>query len=98
MALTEKNLQEARITVIEQWGNEVMVVIDRQVKKPMITSEFLNHCVSCGGNWGAMFLSGINALWPEVYEVIPDDMGEDGFESFITICMAMRLLGVDTSR
>lgn len=37
--------------------------------------DFLSHCTACGGDWGAMLLTGINELWPKVYEAIPDDMG-----------------------
>jgi hypothetical protein len=29
--------------------------------------EFLNYCSACGGNWGAMLLTGIKRVFPEEY-------------------------------
>lgn len=55
-------------------------------------SEFLNHCTTCGGNWGGMLLSGIRDLYPEIYEVIPEEMGSG---AFVTIWAVLALLGVD---
>lgn len=34
--------------------------------------EFLSKCTACGGNWTAMFLSGIKAVDPWLFERLPD--------------------------
>ena len=60
----------------------------------MSMDEFLSHCTPCGGNWGGLLLSGINELFPEVYKVIPDDMG---INAFGVLCELLRLLGIDTN-
>lgn len=60
----------------------------------MSMDEFLSHCTPCGGNWGGLLLSGINELFPEVYEVIPEDMGINAFSA---LCELLRLLGIDTN-
>lgn len=65
--------EEFLIYAWHEEGVEVIRVINRQKTVPMTKSEFLSHCHSCGGNWAAMHLSGINALYPEVYQAIPDD-------------------------
>lgn len=56
--------------------------------KPM--SEFLSHCTLCGGDWGAMLLSGIEELYPTIWELIPEDMGVFAFS---VICDLVELLG-----
>ena len=53
---------------------------------------FLEHCICCGGNWNGMFLSGIKALFPSVYNIIPNNMGKN---AFYCICAVMLLCGVD---
>ena len=60
----------------------------------MSMDEFLSHCTPCGGNWGGLLLSGINELFPEVYKVIPDNMG---INAFGVLCELLRLLGINTN-
>lgn len=38
----------------------------------MPLKEFLNNCTTCGGNWAAMFMSGIKECFPELYDSLPD--------------------------
>jgi len=33
---------------------------------------FLSNCTACGGNWTQMFLTGIKACWPSIYDAMPD--------------------------
>ena len=94
MAISKEHLIAARQDIEKHWGSEVLTVIDRQTVHPMTLKEFLTHCTACGGNWGGMFLSGINDIWPEVYDAIPSWMGSFAFSC---ICSTMNLLGVDTS-
>lgn len=63
--------------ITAHWDNsaDVITVINNTPKTTMTLTEFLSHCTACGGNWGSMFLTGIKALWPTVYDVIPNDMG-----------------------
>lgn len=85
---------EAIQQVKENWGDNVLAVVCLVNKTPMTFKEFLTHCTACGGNWGGMLLSGVHELYPEVWDIIPDDMG---WNPFNTICALLVLLGVDFS-
>ena len=59
------------------------------------TKKFISEeCAACGGNWGAMLLTGIRAHWPDVYAAIPEHMGDDGMTAFACLCYVLRLCGV----
>ena len=102
--ITKDDIRKAEQHLIAEWGvqGEKVVIEARKYydSKKFVgsTGEFLDHCVSCGGNWGAMFLYGIKSLFPSVYEAIPHDMGKTGNEAFINIVYTMMLCGVDTSK
>ena len=103
--ITADDIRKAEQHIIDEWGADVGGKVVNEAcfyrhTKPFNggTKEFLNHCVCCGGDWGAMFLYGIKSLFPSVYEAIPDDMGATGNEAFINIIYVMMLCGVDTSR
>lgn len=73
------------------WGNDILNTI-HATNAPIITGDdFLNNCTACGGNWSAIFLTGIKALYPTVYDAIPDDMGK---HSFYAICTVLELLNI----
>ena len=93
MNLTLEQLDKlsARESITHFWGKGVLDAIDRQHAIPLTRDIFLNHCTACGGDWNAMLLSGIKALYPEVYDAIPDDMG---YLAFRLICDTMELLQV----
>ena len=55
----------------------------------------MKHVTMCGGNWGAMMLSGIKELAPEVYEAMPNKLGWCGEHAFFAVCYTIELLGVD---
>ena len=74
-------------------ADAVISAIESQKTTPMTMNEFLSHCTACGGNWGGMLLSGINKLYPEVYDAIPDEMG---YNAFVCICTILNMLGVTT--
>ncbi len=57
----------------------------------MKLDEFKTHCTCCGGDWGGMLLTGIKDLYPEVWDAIPDDMGNRAFHC---ILYTMQLLGI----
>lgn len=73
------------------WGNSVLEAIDRQTITPMTMDQFLDHCTACGGNWGGMLLTGLQELYPEVYDAIPNEMGMFAWRG---ICDTITLLGV----
>lgn len=92
-------MEDNRKYIVLQWGEDgkkVLEAIDwyQDDIKAMSGDEFLSHCTACGGNWGGMLLTGIKALYPEVYEAIPGQMGKN---AFFVICSALELLQVDFS-
>lgn len=81
-------------SLIEAWGEkgkEVFFACWRAPKFNGTLENFLDHCVAQGGNWGGMLLSGVKALYPEVWEAIPDNMGHNAFCHITNILV---LLGV----
>ena len=84
------NIQD-RDYIAKIWGNKVLSAIDNQHTVPMTMDQFLDHCTACGGNWGGMLLTGVQKLYPEVYDAIPDDMGHFAWSG---ICTTIKLLGV----
>lgn len=92
MTIEELNALNDREYIAKVWDNNVLNAIDNQLIIPMTMDEFLNHCTACGGNWGGMLLTGIQALYPEVYNAIPDDMGHFAWNS---ICTTIKLLGIE---
>lgn len=91
MTTQQLNALSDRECISKLWGDNVLVTIDNQHTTPMTMDEFLKHCTACGGNWGGMLLTGINKLYPEVYNAIPDDMGHF---AWYAICTTLKLLGV----
>lgn len=89
-------IEEAQRTLVENWGNQGKVVIALAFQEKKFDGDmkaWLKFCTACGGNWGGMLLSGVRALYPEVWEAIPEDMGVYAFTS---ICNVLILLGVRT--
>lgn len=95
--ITYDMIIESQNYLVEDWGVNGKAVIEECHKvnpfnKPF--SIFLKECTACGGNWGGMFLTGIEALYPNVYNYIPSNMGVFAFRD---ICAILVLCGVDTS-
>lgn len=95
--ISRETYLEAIGFLTEQWGAEntcriACAAFDYEEK--MSIKEFLNHCITCGGNWGGMLLTGIKELFPTVWELIPEDMGR---QSYACLCNVLVLCGVDTS-
>ena len=91
MTITDLKALSDREFLEHNWGDNILAVIDRQNKVTMTMKDFLNHCTACGGNWGGMLLTGIKALWPEVWDAIPDDMGMFAWRC---LCDTITMLGV----
>lgn len=89
---------EAQEALVRFWGEDGKRVIEVCAKVTPFnggSKEFLNHCTCCGGDWGSMLLTGVKKLWPEVWAVIPDDMG---IYAWICICSTLTLCGVDITK
>lgn len=91
MPIGELEGDEVIAALWKEDGIKVLEAITAQNITPMTMPEFLNNCIACGGDWGAMLLTGIKALYPDVYEVIPDDMGHFAFRC---ICETLELLQI----
>ena len=85
---------EAQNYLVENWGEDGKKVIETCFRMDPFNDEFLLNCTTCGGNWGGMLLTGIKALYPEVWEVIPNDMGINVWPCLL---YTLLLLGVDTT-
>lgn len=94
--ITYEDIIEVQKCLVKNWEeNGKAVIVACLHEKPFNDTfkNFLSHCTACGGNWGGMLLTGIKALYPKVWEVIPEDMGVNAFSC---ICNTLILLGVDT--
>lgn len=89
-------ITEAQDSLVRYWGEDGKKVIGQCFKEPKFGGDipaFIKFCTARGGDWGKMFLSGIDYLYPEVYALIPNDMGSSAFNCIFYV---MRLLGVKT--
>lgn len=95
--LNYEDIKKAQDYIVEQWGEdgEKVVTACYYSRKWVISNkEFLGDCTACGGDWGAMLLTGIKRRFPKVWEAIPNDMG---MYAFIVLLNVLILCGVDTS-
>ena len=83
--------EKAYADLIDLWGEEdarkVLVAAFTAVPTAEVETfdDFLKHCTACGGDWGQMLLTGIKALWPSVYDAIPDYMGVNVFSALLNV-------------
>lgn len=94
--ITYDDIIDAQETLVKYWGEAGKRVIAASVhERPFNNTfdKFLSLCDACGGNWGGMLLTGIKDLFPQVYEAIPDYMGN---RAFVCLCDVLILCGVDT--
>ncbi len=95
--MTAEMINDARQDILEHWGDAGATVIAECEKVQPFNgrfADFLNHCITCGGDWGGMLLTGIHKLYPTVWDAIPEHMG---YNAFALICGVLMLCGVDTS-
>lgn len=98
--ITAKMIMESCNNIRESWGEIGDAIIEacaRQTPFNGKSGEFLDHCFACGGDWCGMLLSGIYELYPDIFDLIPNNMADDGNRAFIRLCHVLILLGVDTS-
>lgn len=65
----------------------------------MNRKEFLQNCTACGGNWGAMLLTGIAKVFPEKYEEVKEkynamDFSDGGVRAFAYLCEWLDTQGI----
>ena len=92
--LAELNALASRECLVELWGEDatkVLATIDSTTIVPMHGKDFLSHCTTYGGDWCALLLSGIKALYPAVWDAIPEDMGK---HSFYALGSVLELLNI----
>lgn len=75
-------------------GEKVVTTCIRQNPLNITLTQFLDHAIACGGNLNGMLLTGLKRLRPEVWEVIPNDMGPLAIGGVVATLI---LCGVDTT-
>ena len=96
--ITYKMITEAQTLIVENWGEQGERVVEQcAMSNPFNDTfeSFLSRCTMCGGNWGAMLLTGIRDMWANVWDAIPNDMGALAFPC---LCAVLVLCGVDASQ
>lgn len=61
----------------------------------MTMNEFIQNCSACGGNWGAMLLTGIKRVFPEHYSEVEEhynsmDFSGGGIKPFLLSLLLVR--------
>ena len=88
----------SKANLLRNWGEDgekVISACEKVVPFNGTSKQFLDHCIACGGDWSLLLLSGIKELYPEIWDLIPDNMGHFAFESIVDVLI---LLGVDTTK
>lgn len=91
--MTDK--REASAFIIKEWkdrGKSIVDYIETLDTSPKPLDKFWEHCTACGGDWGAMILTGIKELYPDLWDLIPDHMG---IFAFSLLCEVLNLLGYE---
>lgn len=65
----------------------------------MKMSEFMKNCTACGGNWGAMLLTGIAKVFPDKYKEVEThynsmDFSHGGIKPFAYLCNWLTVNGI----
>lgn len=93
-----EDIIEAQEKLVQHWGEDGKRVIEKCHKVNPYNKLFevfiREECSCCGGDWGAMILTGIRRLYPDVYDAIPNHMG---MYAFILLCYICLLCGIDTT-
>lgn len=98
--ITDEMKDRAAEVLVGEWGHagyDILCLCYRRPALNMTSTEFLTHCTACGGNWGAMLMTGMAKLAPDVWELLPEHLGRNGNEAFANLCYVLMLLGVDTT-
>lgn len=86
---------KAKRNLVEHWGDAGKRVIEECAKATPYNNtfgKFLDEGIIYGGSGIGAILVGIRQLYPDVWDAMPDDMGDFVFAD---ICFTLTLLGVD---
>lgn len=89
--LAKLSNDELIVAIWEESGIKVLQAIENQNITPMKASEFIKLCTACGGDWGGMLLTGLKDLYPQVWEAIPEDMGELAWAGITTVLTLLKI-------
>lgn len=82
------------MTLSKEWGENIVAAILRAHKYDITQKQFVKFCDINHPDNALAILSGIKAIWPDVYNAIPACMGAHAFEN---LCLVLELLGVRES-
>lgn len=76
---------------------------DNVGKVKMSMDDFFRQCTACGGNWGAMLLTGIKNVFPDGYDAVREqynsmDFSDGGVRAFSFLCEWVTAHGVYENR
>lgn len=95
--ITVETIEQCKRFIADAWKEDGKKVVAECAKVEPFNGtfkQFLDHCTTCGGDWGGMLLTGINKLYPNVWDAIPEQMGTFAFAAITNVLV---LCGVDTS-
>ena len=90
-----ERVEAARRVLIDDWRESGERVAEAAARAKSYNDSFekfwREDCNSRGGSIEQIMLSGIRALWPEVYAAMPEDLG---LFAYARICSVLVLCGV----
>lgn len=95
--ITYDMIADAMHTLKVSWGETGKELAVKCLNEPKLgynLKEFLNYYCPCEGIGPELLLNGIQALYPDIWEEIPKDMGCFAFSALYSMLI---LLGIDTS-
>ena len=92
--MESNHILASMMTLSEEWGENIVAAILHAHKYDITQKQFVKFCDITGSDNAQAILSGIEAIWPEVYTAIPAYMGAHAFEN---LCLVLELLGVRES-
>lgn len=85
-------------------SDEINMDFDDNIGKvKMSMDDFFKQCIACGGNWGAMLLTGIKSVFPGGYDAVREqynsmDFNDGGVRAFSFLCEWITAHGVYENR
>lgn len=92
--MENNHILASMMTLSKEWGENIVAAILRAHKYDITQKQFVKFCDINHPDNALAILSGIEAIWPDVYNAIPACMGAHAFEN---LCLVLELLGVRES-
>lgn len=92
--MENNHILASMMTLSKEWGENIVAAILRAHKYDITQKQFVKFCDTNHPDNALAILSGIEAIWPDVYSAIPACMGAHAFEN---LCLVLELLGVRES-